>query len=165
MGIFGRRVSIGLIPIHPDNAASKDWLILLEASTVVGPSPEKIRVALATQEKKIVKNYKISGRTTYFLEVKEYNPRIHFPVFCPQLYRYDRDKKLVPLTGDEIGTLIARAHEGKIKGRRSWYEPLNKLPDPLTVATPILTELDTVVVEMPDPQNFATAGSYPPRAV
>ena len=159
MGIFGRKVPIGLIPIHPDNATSKDWLILLEASTIVGSSPESIRVALVTQEKKIVKIYKIPGRTTYFLEAEEYNPRIHVPVFCPQLYRYDPDKKLVPLKGDEIGRLIAHAYEGKIIGRRSWYEPLDKLPDPLAVSTPVLAEFDTVVVEMPGPQNSATAGS------
>jgi len=34
-----------LIPIHPDNTKSKDWVILLEAGTIVGPSPDKLRVA------------------------------------------------------------------------------------------------------------------------
>jgi len=26
--------------IHPDNIAKKDWIILLEAGTIVGPSAE-----------------------------------------------------------------------------------------------------------------------------
>ena len=33
MGIFRRKVPSHLIPIHPHNATSKDWIILLEAGT------------------------------------------------------------------------------------------------------------------------------------
>ena len=48
MGLFRRNVPIHYIPVHPDNIAKKDWIILLEAGTIVGPSAEKLRVALAT---------------------------------------------------------------------------------------------------------------------
>jgi hypothetical protein len=59
MGIFRRNVPIHYVPVHPDNIAKKDWIILLEAGTIVGPSAEKLRVALATLEKKIVTKYNI----------------------------------------------------------------------------------------------------------
>ncbi len=38
MGIFRRKVINHLIAIHPDNATSNDWVVLLEAGTIVGPS-------------------------------------------------------------------------------------------------------------------------------
>src|SRR6516225_1783642 len=47
-----------LVPINPENTKSKDWVILLEASTIVGPSPDLLRVASTTQEKKIVWRFK-----------------------------------------------------------------------------------------------------------
>src|SRR5262245_35275173 len=59
MGLFRRKVPIHYIPVHPDNITKKDWIILLEAGTIVGPSAEKLRVALATSEKKIVTKYNI----------------------------------------------------------------------------------------------------------
>jgi hypothetical protein len=37
MGLFRRKVPSHLIRIHPDNATSKDWVILLEAGTIIGP--------------------------------------------------------------------------------------------------------------------------------
>src|SRR5713101_640511 len=40
MGVFRGKVPSHLIRIHPDNATSKSWVILLEAGTIVGPSPE-----------------------------------------------------------------------------------------------------------------------------
>src|SRR6478736_1985270 len=46
-----------LIPVSRDNAASNDWVVLLEAGTIVGPSPDRLRVAKSTLEKKIVKRY------------------------------------------------------------------------------------------------------------
>ena len=55
MAVFRRRAPTHLIPVSPDNATSKDWVILLEAGTIVGPSPDKLRVARSTLEKKIVK--------------------------------------------------------------------------------------------------------------
>jgi hypothetical protein len=57
MGIFRRRVPNHYIPIHPDNVAKNDWIIVLEAGTIVGPSPDRLRVARATLESKIVKKY------------------------------------------------------------------------------------------------------------
>ncbi len=62
MSIFRRKVPSHLIRIHPDNTTNKDWVILLESGTIVGPSPEKLRVARSTLERKIVKN------TTFYLE-------------------------------------------------------------------------------------------------
>jgi hypothetical protein len=50
-----RKVPNHYIPIHPDNVRKKDWVIVLEAETIVGPSTEKLRVATTTQEKKIVR--------------------------------------------------------------------------------------------------------------
>jgi hypothetical protein len=95
MGLFRRKVPIHYIPVHPDNIAKKDWIILLEAGTIVGPSAEKLRVALATLEKKIVRKYNIFLRPEHFLVLEGYDPRIHALYYCPQLYKYDADKKLV----------------------------------------------------------------------
>ena len=107
MGLFRTKAQTHLIPVSPDNAMSKDWVILLEAGTIVGPSPDKLRVARSTLDKKIVKKYDILLRAKQFLDVEGYDPRIHAVYFCPQLYKYDPDKKLVPLQGEEIGRLIA----------------------------------------------------------
>ena len=89
MGIFRRKVPSHLISVHPDNAIKNDWLILLEAGTIVGPSPERLRVARATLERKVVRKYNILLRAEHFLVVEGYDPRIHVMYFCPQLYRYD----------------------------------------------------------------------------
>ena len=159
MGIFRRKVPNHFVPIHPDNTPSKDWIILLEASTIVGPSPEKLRVARSTQERKIVKRRDLLFRVKHFLVMEGYNPRIHTVYFCPQLYRYDPDKKLVPLQGDEIGKLIAQAHEGSATDRRPWYRPAEQLPDQPIIDTPMPAEFDTVVVEMPGARNSAATGS------
>jgi len=45
MGLLRRKVPIHSIAVHPDNIAKTDWIILLEAGTIVGPSAEKLRVA------------------------------------------------------------------------------------------------------------------------
>src|SRR5438876_2797058 len=105
MGLVRRKVPSHLIRIHPDNATSKDWVILLEAGTIVGPSPDRLRIARATLERKIIKKRNILFQAQHFLVVEGYDPRIHAVYFCPQLYKYDTDKKLVPLQGDEIGKL------------------------------------------------------------
>src|SRR5205085_6589839 len=99
MALFRRKVPNYLIPIHRDNATSKDWVILLEAGTIVGPSPDRLRIARATLERRVVKKYNILFRAQHYLVVEGYDPRIHALYFCPQLYRYDADKKLVPLQG------------------------------------------------------------------
>src|SRR4029453_11353054 len=156
MGIFRRKAPSHLIKVHPDNAAKKDWIILLEAGTIVGPSPERLRVARSSLERKIVKKkYNIFRRAEHFLVVEGYDPRIHAVYFCPQLYRYDVDKKLVPLQGDEIGRLIAQALESGVIERRPWYEPAEKSPDQPVIGTPLPQEYDTVVVELPTARSPA----------
>ena len=88
--------------------------------------------------------------------VNGYDARIHALYFCPQLYRYDNDK-LVPLQGEEIGTLIARALERGVIDRRPWYEPSERTPDQPVIDAPMVQEFDTVVVEMPTTRNSSTA--------
>ena len=158
MGLFRRKVPRHLIPIHPDNVTSKDWVILLEAGTIMGPSPERLRVARATQERKIAKKYSVWFRAQHFLVVEGYDPRIHAVYFCPQLYKYDSEKKLLPLQGDEIGRLVANALEGGIVDRRPWYQPADKLPDQPIISVPFQTDFDSLVVEMPA-RNSSTTGS------
>jgi hypothetical protein len=150
MGILRRKVPSHFVPIHPVNATSKDWVLLLEAGTIVGPSTERLRVARSTLEKKIVKRYDLLLRVKHFLVVEGYDPRIHAVFFCPQLYKYDTDKKLVPLQGEEIGRLIAHSVEGGIRERRPWYQPSEELPDQPVISTPMEMEFDTLVVPMPE---------------
>jgi len=166
MGIFRRRVPSHLIPVHPDNARKKDWVILLEAGTIVGPSPERLRVARSTLERKIVRRRNVFMRAQLFLEVDGYDPRIHALYFCPQLYKYDPEKKLVPLQGDEIGHLIAQSLESGVTERRPWYGPAEKTPDQPIINTQMHTEFDTVVVDMSSARSSAATGSQPspPRA-
>jgi hypothetical protein len=154
MGVFRQRAPSHLIPIDAGNAASKDWVILLEAGTIVGPSPDRLRVARSTLEKKIVRRYVPPLNVKHFLEVEGYDPRIHAVYFCPQLYKYDPDKKLVPLQGDEIGKLIAQALASGVKERRPWYEPSEKLPNQPIINSPA-DEFETLVVEMPSPRTVS----------
>jgi len=155
MGIF-KSVPSNLIPIHPNNATSKDWLVLLEAGTIVGPSPRRLRVARATRDRKVVVKRNLLLQPEYFLEVDGFDPRIHTVFFCPQLYKYDADQKLVPLYDEEIGQLIAHALESGIKDRRPWYRPEDNPPAEPVVTAPMETEFDTLVVEMP-PKRAAIA--------
>ena len=138
-----------LIPVNPQNATSNDWVILLEAGTIIGPSPERLRVARSTLERKIVKKYDFMLRAEHYLVLEGHDPRIHAVFFCPQLYKYDSEKKLVPLQGDEIGKLIAHSVEGGITERRPWYNPSEKLPDRPIIDAPMNTEFDTLVVDFP----------------
>ena len=146
---FQRNVPTHFVRVHSDNVKSKDWVILLEAGTIIGPSPERLRVARSTLERKVVKKYDLWFRAAHFLVVEGYDPRIHAVYFCPQLYRYDSDKKLVPLPGEEIGKLIANALEGGIAERRPWSGPGEKLPEQPVISTAMQTEFDSLVVEMP----------------
>jgi hypothetical protein len=152
MGIFRKRASRHLIPVSPDNAASNDWVILLEAGTIVGPSPDRLRVAKSTLEKRIVKRYRIFRKVRHFLDVEGYDPRIHAVYFCPQLYKYDTEKALVPLQGEEIGKLIAQALTSGVEARRPWYEPSEKLPDQ-PVVNPPKDQFDTLVVDAPSARD------------
>ncbi len=122
MGIFRRKVPSHYIPIHRDNITKKDWIILLEAGTIVGHSTEKLRVAMTTLERKIVKKYNIFFRAEHFLVLEGYDPRIHALYFCPQLYKFDADGKLVALEGEEIGELLARSVQDGVVEKQPWYD-------------------------------------------
>ena len=148
-----------LIPVDPQNAASNDWVILLEAGTIIGPSPERLRVARSTLERKIVKKYNFMLKAEHFLVLEGHDPRIHAVFFCPQLYKYDSEKKLVPLQGDEMGRLIAHAVEGGITERRPWYDPWETLPDRPIIDAQMSVEFDTLVVDIPGAQIPAVRGS------
>lgn len=160
MGIFGNKTPNHLVPIHRDNIANKDWVILLEAGTIIGPSPERVRVAHATQEKRIVKKYDFLLRAQYFIAIENYNPRIHALYFCPQLFRYETDR-LVPLQGEEIGHLVAHAVEASVTERYPWYGPMEGLPDQPAIRGVLLTELDSLVVNMLPKHESLPAGSRP----
>ena len=137
------------IPVHPDNIAKKDWIILLEAGTIVGPSAEKLRVALATKEKKVVTKYNIFLRPEHFLVLDGYDPRIHALYYCPQLYKYDGDKTLVPLDGEEIGKLVAQAVQNGVVEKQPWYPPSEMLSRAPIVNGNMNIDFDRVVVDVP----------------
>jgi len=153
MGLFRRNVPIHYIPVHPDNIAKKDWIILLEAGTIVGPSAEKLRVALATLEKKVVTKYNIFLRPEHYLVLEGYDPRIHALYYCPQLYRYDADKKLVPLEGEEIGKLVAQAVQNGVVEKQPWYAPSEMLSRKPIVDGKMDIDFDSVVVDAPPGQS------------
>jgi len=158
MGVFSKKVPSNFVPIHPDNATSKDWIVVLEAGTITGPSPSKLRVAGATQERTVVRKYDMLMKAHHYLVVEGYNPRIHALFFCPQLFKYDSERKLVPLQGEEIGALIAQSVERGVNDRRPWYEPSEHLPEQRVIDAPAMTDFDTVVVEMPTARSAAAAG-------
>lgn len=149
MGLLRRKVPAHFVPISADNAASQDWIVVLEAGTIVGPSPSRLRVAQATQERKIVRKYNIFLKARHFLVLEGFNRRTHAVYFCPQLYRYDDDRKVVPLQGEEIGALIAQSVAGSVADRRPWYEPAEPMPAEPIVGAPAKMDFDTVVVDMP----------------
>ena len=155
---FRRKLSNDLVRVHPDNISNNDWAILLEAGTIIGPTPQRIRVARWMQEKKIVKKYDMFLRAKHFIVVEGYNPRIHALYFCPQLFCHDSGR-LVPLEGEEVGQLIARAIEASAAERRPWHEPIEKLPQEPLINGAMLSEFDTLVVELPSKrESLPTAG-------
>jgi hypothetical protein len=153
MGIFRRKAPPHYVPVHPDNISKNDWIILLESGTIVGPSADKLRVAIATLERKIVTKYNILLRPQHFLVLEGYDPRIHQLYFCPQLYAFDSDNKLVPLEGDEMGKLLAHAVQNGVVDRQPWYEPSDKLPKQPIIASRMDTEFDTLIVDRPVARN------------
>jgi hypothetical protein len=148
MSIFPWRNRRHLVPLHRDNARNKDWIILLEANTIVGAARESFRVAWATQERRVVRPL-TSLWPQLFLVVEGYDPRIHVLFFCPQLYKYGGDGALVPLRGEEIGHFIAAAIADKAAKRRPWYDPMEAVPNRPLVAATMLEEFDTLLVESP----------------
>jgi hypothetical protein len=149
MGMFRRKVPLHYIAVHPDNIAKKDWIILLEAGTIVGPSAEKLRVALATKEKKVVTKYNIFLRPEHFLVLDGYDPRIHALYYCPQLYKYDGEKTLVPLEGEEIGKLVAQAVQNGVVEKQPWYAPSEMLTRQPVVGGNMNIDFDRVIVDAP----------------
>jgi hypothetical protein len=147
MGIFKRKVPRHYIPIHPDNVTTKDWIVLLEAGTIVGRSTEKLRVATTTLERKVVTKYNIFLRKEHFLVLEGYDPRIHALYFCPQLYKLDSDSKPVPLDGDEIGKLLAQSVRDGVVEKQPWYVPSETLPSEPVIATTMKTNFDSLIVE------------------
>jgi hypothetical protein len=147
MSSFGKQQGT-LVPLHPDNANTRDWLVLLEAATIVGHQRDKLRVALTTQERKQIKKRKFFGKTEEFLVVDGYDPRIHALYFCPQLYK-NEDGQLVPLSGQEIGELMARALEGGAIEKPPWYGPSEGAPkEPVIKGNPDMN-FDSLVVDTP----------------
>jgi hypothetical protein len=146
MGMLRRKVPRHYVPIHPDNIASTDWIILLEAGTIVGPSAEKLRVATATLERKIVKKYNAFLRKQHFLVLDGYDPRIHTLYFCPQLYKLNSDNKLVPLEGDEIGKLVAQSVRDGVVEKRPFYEPEEASPGKPIDATNVSHHFDSLTI-------------------
>jgi hypothetical protein len=149
MGIFRRKVPSHYIPIHPDNITKKDWVILLEVGTIVGAPTEKIRVAVATLDKKIVKKYNILLRKEHYLVLEGYDLRIHALYFCPQLYKYNSDKQLVALEGEEIGNLLAQSVKDGVIERLPWYEPSNTLSPEPRISPTAKADFDTMIVGDP----------------
>jgi len=137
-----------LVSIHPDNLKSKDWIVLLEATTVIGPSRRKLRVALATLERKTVTKYNFWMKSETFLVLEGYDPRIHVLYFCPQLYR-QQNNQLTPLEGYEIGELLARTLEKSAVVRHPWYEPSLGLPQEPAIQETSAGEFDSLVIEGP----------------
>jgi hypothetical protein len=151
MGIFSRQHGT-LVPIHEDNANTKDWLVLLEAATVVGHERDKLRVALTTQDRKLVTKRRLFRKPKHFVVLDGYDPRIHALYFCPQLYK-NQDDGLVQLTGPEIGQLMAQALEGGAIEKAPWYAPADGVPkDPVIKAAPGM-EFDSLVVDVPGPKS------------
>jgi hypothetical protein len=149
MGILRRKVPANYLPIHEDNIASKDWVILLEAGTVIGSPSEKLRVAKATTERKIAKKYNVFLRRQCFLVLDEYDPRIHALYFCPQLYKRDAEGKLIALEGQEMGELLVQQLQKGVVQRSPWYEPADKLPTQPAISGNFDTNFETMVVEVP----------------
>jgi hypothetical protein len=159
MGIFRRKMPTHYVPIHPDNIGTNDWIILLEAGTIVGPSAEKLRVATATLERRVVTKYNILLHAQHFLVLEDYDPRIHTLYFCPQLYAYDSNNKLVALDGEEIGKLLAQAVH--VVDRHPWYEPSDKVPNQPVITTSMDNTFDTLVVDRPVARAAATDALEP----
>jgi len=159
MGVFRRKVPSHYIPIHPDNIIKNDWIIVLEAGTIIGPSTERLRVARATMDRTIVKKYNIFLRVKHYLVLEGYDPRIHAMYFCPQLYKFNSDNTFVALEGEEIGQVVAQAVQGGVVERRPWYEPSDKLPSEPIITAAMQTEFDTIVADRPTVRNSSAANS------
>jgi hypothetical protein len=143
---FFRNRRNNLVLVHKDNIYTNDWLVLLEAATIIGLDRDKLRVALTTKERKVVKKRRPFRATNHFLIVDGYDPRIHALYFCPQLYKKE-DGELVALSGPEIGQLMARALESGAMESAPWYEPSHGASSEPVIKATAQMELDTLVVD------------------
>jgi hypothetical protein len=121
----------------------------LEAGTIIGPSAERLRVATATLERKIVKRHNAFFQTKHFLVLDGFDPRIHTLYFCPQLYKLNSDNKLVALDGDEIGKLVAQSVRDGVVSKQPWYEPDEGSPGKPIVATNVKDHFDSLTIRDP----------------
>jgi hypothetical protein len=161
MGIFQRKVPNHYIPIHPDNIDKNDWIIVLEAGTIIGRAPQKLRVAKATRERKIVKKYNLFMRPSYYLVVDGFDPRIHALLFCPQLFRYDANEDLIAMEGEDIGRLLASAVQGGVVEKKPWYHPAEKTGKEPVIRAVETRDLDTIVVDQPALETEAAPKRLP----
>ena len=147
MNIFNHKHKT-LVPVHPDNTKTKDWLVLLEAATIVGKNRDRLRVALTTKDRTIRSKRRLFGRLQHYVALDEYDPRIHALYFCPQLYKSE-DGTLVPLSGQEIGELMAKALEKGAIQKAPWYQPADSRPDEPAIKIAPEMEFDSLVVDAP----------------
>ena len=67
--------------------------------------------------------------------------------FVPQLYRKE-DGDLVPLSGQEIGQLMAQALEGGAVEKTPWYEPTDRATKEPIIGSAAQVEFDSLVVNL-----------------
>src|SRR5262249_26219605 len=125
---------------------------------------EKLRVALATKEKRIVRKYNIFLRAEHFLVLDGYDPRIHALYYCPQLYKYDGERALVPLEGEEIGKLVAQAVQNGVVEKQPWYAPSEMLSRTPIVNGDMNIDFDRMVVDAPPSSSTDTPEGFSPSA-
>ena len=87
--------------------------------------------------------------------VDGYDPRIHALYFCPQLYKLDSDGKALPLSGEEVGKLLAQSVRDGVEEKQPWYEPSETLPSQPIIAGTGKTHFDSLVVEERAPRELA----------
>jgi hypothetical protein len=78
-----------------------------------------------------------------------YDPRIHALYFCPQLYKYNSDRQLVALEGEEIGRLLAQSVKDGVMKKLPWYEPSNNSPPEPVISPTTKTDFDTMIISEP----------------
>ena len=130
-----------VIPVNSQNATSSDWVILLEAGTIIGPSPERLRVARSTLERKIVKKYTLAHRVG---DTSLGGQGIACVKKAERRARHHSMRQHI-----STQALAAHAVEGGITERRPWYDPSEKLPDRPIIDAQMNMEFDTVVVPSP----------------
>jgi len=96
-------------------------------------------------------------RASHYLVLEGYDPRIHALYFCPQLYHYDADNKLIALEGEEIGSLLAQSLQDGVVEKKPWYEPSNKWGNEPIISKTLNSDFDSLVVDRPAPARLHAA--------